>query len=301
MINELKLLSEILPSLHSDKDVKVGPGDDCAVVEHGGALVLLAVDQLIGDIHYIFDETPPEVVGAKLLKRNLSDIAAMGGKARYALVGLAAAKPGMEWLKRFFKGLEEEAVKHNVSIVGGDVSSLKKDMPPVASLTICGSMPQGMQPCLRSNAVPGQLLYATGSFGNSFESGHHLDFVPRLEEARFLAGKYTNTMIDVSDGLLQDSRRLASASGCGLMIDVSSIPLREGADAGAALTEGEDYELIFAVSREKFIALESAWPFEEVPLTRIGMFTGSPKGEVVDNKGQKLVDIYGKEGFQHEF
>ena len=85
------------------------------------------------------------------------------------------------------------------------------------------------------------------------------------------------------------------------MIDVSSIPLREGADAGAALTEGEDYELIFAVSREKFIALESAWPFEEVPLTRIGMFTGSPKGEVVDNKGQKLVDIYGKEGFQHEF
>ena len=299
MINELKLLSEILPGLHSDSDVKVGPGDDCAVVEHGGVLVLLAVDQLIGNVHYLFDETAPEVVGAKLLKRNLSDIAAMGGTPRYALVAMAASCTGEDWLRRFFAGLEAEAVKHNVSIVGGDVSSSKKGMPPVASLTICGHVKQG-KACLRSNAVPGNLLYATGLFGNSFKSGHHLDFLPRLEEARFLAADFTNTMIDVSDGLLQDARRVAQASGCGLIIDPNAVPLRDGADVESALTEGEDYELLFAVSREKFQNLENSWPFESVPLTRIGMFTGSPKGEVVDATGKSLIEIYGKEGFQHE-
>jgi thiamine-monophosphate kinase len=299
MINELKLLSEILPKLHGDNDVKVGPGDDCAVVEHGGVLVLLAVDQLIGNVHYLFDETEPEIVGAKLLKRNLSDIAAMGGTPRYALVALASSNAGLDWLRRFFAGLEAEAVKYNVSIVGGDISSSKKGMPPVASLTICGYVKHG-ETCLRSNAVPGNLLYATGKFGNSFKSGHHLDFSPRLEEARFLAGKFTNTMIDVSDGLLQDSRRLAVASGCGLILDSDQVPLRDGADIEAALTEGEDYELLFAVSREKFQELENSWPFEDVPLTRIGMFTGSPQGEVVDSSGKRLIDIYGKEGFQHE-
>ena len=300
MINELKLLSEILPKLHGDNDVMVGPGDDCAVVEHGGKLVLLAVDQLIGNVHYLFDETEPEVVGAKLLKRNLSDIAAMGGTPRYALVALASSNTGMDWLRRFFAGLEAEAVKYNVSIVGGDVSSSRKGMPPVASLTICGHVKQPCFPCLRANAVPGNILYATGKFGNSFKSGHHLEFVPRLEEARFLAAGYTNCMIDVSDGVLQDSRRLAVASGCGLMLDPKALPLREGADVDSALTEGEDYELLFAVSREKFQDLENAWPFKDVPLTQIGMFTGSPKGEVVDSSGNRLIDIYGKEGFQHE-
>lgn len=249
-------------------------GDDCAVLDPGdngkNEYLLAAADQVVSNIHFL-PETPPEVVAAKLLKRNVSDICAMGGIPLYALVTIASNPLEEEFLMRFHEGLEKCARKYDVSIIGGDTA--KNSAPGyVGSLTILGKV-EKEKLCLRKNAKEGDLLYATGTFGNSFYSEHHLTFLPRLEEGRFLAGKYTSAMMDVSDGLLKDAERFAASSGLSVELDEKNIPLRQGADLQMALTDGEDYELIFAVPEEKASLLEKEWAFPGTPLSRIGKFT----------------------------
>ena len=181
MMDELKILSGLLPELAQNSSVAVGPGDDCAVLllPGGDVDLLAAADQLICDVHYTSD-TPPETAGAKLLKRNLSDIAAMGGRPLWALLTVAANGRSPEWLLRFCRGAAECGKKYGVPIVGGDLASL----PPrteVGTLTILGEVPRG-KAVLRSGAKPGEAVYVTGEIGNSFDSRHHLDFTPRLAE-----------------------------------------------------------------------------------------------------------------------
>jgi thiamine-monophosphate kinase len=125
--------------------------------------------------------------------------------------------------------------------------------------------------CLRKNAKEGDFLYATGVFGNSFYSEHHLTFLPRVKECRFLAGTYTCAMMDVSDGLWKDAQRFASASGLSVEIEEKNIPLRHGADIQMALSDGEDYELIFAIPPEKEPLLLQEWQLD-TKLTCIGKF-----------------------------
>ena len=147
------------------------------------------------------------------------------------------------------------------------------------SLTILGKV-EREKLCLRKNVREGDLLFSTGCFGNSFRSGHHLHFRPRLAEARFLAGDFTCAMQDVSDGLLKDAARLAEASELALVLEPERIPLREGAVLPDALTDGEDYELLFAVPEDRCTALEKAWPFPDTPLSRIGRFTRGTPGSI---------------------
>lgn len=272
-MNESQLLKHILPTLKQSQDIIVGPGDDCAVIKFGNELLLAAVDQLISDVHYLSSNTYPTCAGAKLLKRNLSDIAAMGGTPFCALVTIAASRNDEKWFIDFFAGIEAEAEKNNISICGGDFASLPEgaNVKEITTLTILGKVTRE-KICLRSNAKPGDLLIATGSFGNSFKSNHHLDFIPRLAESAFIAGNYTTTMIDVSDGLLLDASRMSQASNCGLQLFTESIPLRDGANLNAALYDGEDYELLFAVSPHKFLELEKKWPFKNTKLSKIGVF-----------------------------
>ncbi|MBO4303764.1 MAG: thiamine-monophosphate kinase [Lentisphaeria bacterium] len=260
------------PSVHT------GIGDDCAVLDTGDekTFLLAAADQVISSVHFL-PGTPPEKVAAKLLKRNISDICAMGGIPLYALVTVAGNPLEEETLLRFHRGLEACARAYEVSIIGGDTA---KCFAPglVSTLTILGKV-EKEKLCLRKNAAQGDFLYATGVFGNSFLSEHHLSFAPRVKEGRFLAGKYTSAMMDVSDGLLKDARRLAAASGLSVEIEKELVPLRQGATPKNALSDGEDYELIFAVSPEKSASLEKEWPFPDVPLTRIGRFTAKKEGE----------------------
>ena len=258
-----------------------GIGDDCAVLDlckEGDKLFLYAVDQVIENRHYL-PETPPELVAGKLLKRNISDIAAMGGTPLFALVTIAANPLAEAFLLPFYKGLKEEAEKYHIQIAGGDTARLPYPPPLsgsknscVATLSIFGEVKRDKL-CLRSNGKEGDLLYATGTFGNSFASSHHLSFTPRLEEAAFLAGTYTNSMMDISDGLEKDSQRLAEASHLSLTLFPDKIPLREGATQETALHEGEDYELIFTVSPEKEALLLEKWPFM-TRLSRIGKLIG---------------------------
>ena len=289
-IDELKLLYGVLAGLRQNSTVAVGPGDDCAVLlfPGGGFDLLAAVDQLVRDVHYTAD-TPPEAAGAKLMKRNLSDIAAMGGRPLWALMTVAANGRSTEWLERFCLGAAKCGEKYGVPVVGGDLASL----PPsteVGTLTILGDVPQG-RAVLRSGAKPGEAVYVTGEIGNSFDSGHHLDFVPRLAEGEFLRGR-AGAMLDISDGLLLDASRIARASRVDLVIDSARVPLRAGAVLPQALSDGEDYELLFTAPP----GLETSWPEELTPITRIGKVVPGA-GAVRNIDGEEYSN--GKLGYEH--
>ncbi|MFA7231131.1 MAG: thiamine-phosphate kinase [Victivallaceae bacterium] len=297
-MNEIKILEKILPGLLQGADIALGPGDDCAAIDIGlERLLLAAVDQVIGEIHYVRQDTTPQQIGAKLLKRNLSDIAAMGGKPAWALLALASNNPDESWYTDFFAGLQSEAERWNISICGGDLGCLPQGKTQeVASLTILGTVARE-HICLRSSARPEDLIYVTGSFGNSFMSGHHLNFLPRLAEGEFLANEFTAAMIDISDGLLLDAMRMAKASLVGFELEPELIPLRTGASVETALSDGEDYELLFTVSADKAERLEKEWPFT-TGLTRIGKVTSTHPGIIFDYKGNDLT-LKVKKGYEH--
>ena len=277
-MNEESFVRKLTALFPQSPDVTVGPGDDCAVLDLGTPdLLLAAVDQVISDVHYT-RETAPEAIAGKLIKRNISDIAAMGGVPTHALLSLAVNPMDEEWLLAFHQGIAKEAAAYGISVIGGDMAKLFA-AGQALSLTILGKVERGKL-CLRSQAGEGDLLYATGRFGNSFLSGHHLDFIPRLEEARFLAGDFTCAMQDVSDGLVKDAARMAEASGLALQLEPDRIPLRTGAAREQALTEGEDYELLFALPARLRSRLEQAWPFPDTELTCIGRFVSGDPGSV---------------------
>lgn len=277
-MNEESFVRKLTALFPQSPDVTVGPGDDCAVLDLGTPdLLLAAVDQVISDVHYT-KETAPEAVAGKLIKRNISDIASMGGVPTHALLSLAVNPMDEEWLLAFHQGIAEQAAAYGISVIGGDMAKLFT-AGQALSLTILGKVERGKL-CLRSQAGEGDLLYATGRFGNSFLSGHHLSFTPRLKEARFLAGDFTCAMQDVSDGLVKDAARMAEASGLALQLEPERIPLRTGASPESALTEGEDYELLFALPARLRSRLESAWPFPDTELTCIGRFVSGDPGSV---------------------
>ena len=298
-MNEIKLLEKVLPGLQQDKSIVLGPGDDCAAIDClNGNLLLAAVDQVISDVHYLRTKTAPYEAGAKLLKRNLSDIAAMGGKACWAMLAMASNSNDEEFLLEFYAGLRDAAEKYNISLCGGDFAAL----PPgegreVASLSIMGTVERELI-CRRSGASCGDKLFVTGKLGNSFESRRHLTFEPRLDEGRFLAqGKYVGAMIDISDGLLLDARRLAQASKIAVVLNMDKIPCHSDATLEQALSDGEDYELLFTVPAGKAEKLQREWKFATA-LTCIGEIKNKPAGTVINPDGEDLTERF-KKGYEH--
>ncbi len=289
-MDELSLLEQLLPGLHCGRDTVIGPGDDCAALDCGGPeLLLAAADHLIADVHYFAENTRPEDAGAKLFNRNASDIAAMGGRPRWALLSAAAKDFDNDYLLRFSQGAARAAKVCDASLVGGDIAGLP--FPGLsASLTILGSVPKD-EVITRAGARAGDLVCVTGCIGNSLLSGHHLNFRPRLEEGRILASKHlAHAMLDVSDGLLLDLQRMAEMSGVQMVLDPARVPLRAGAKLPEALSDGEDYELLFTISPEREKELES------IAASVIGTVrAGSPA--VLDPAGKDL--LTGKKGYEH--
>lgn len=263
----------------SSPDIVIPPGDDCAAIRwHDDKLLLIAVDQVVGGRHYLNsgpEATPPALAGRKLLARNVSDIAAMGGTPLFCLLA-GAFHQGCteEWLKAFYGGIIAAARQYHLHMIGGDLASTSHD--DVASLTILGEVASD-QVITRAGACPGDALFATGAFGNSFASGHHLSFSPRCAEGRWLASqRLARAMMDVSDGLLLDLSRICTMSHCGATIDLNAIPRRDAQTTiKQACSDGEDFELIFAVPPDNIRQLQQDWPFPETHLTRLGTFDDS--------------------------
>lgn len=280
-----------------DSALTVPNGDDAAAyLPNPGFHQLLACDQVIEGRHYL-SNTAPERVGSKLLKRNLSDLAAMAAVPRYALLSCnVSLNCSEDWLKKFHFGLLDEAKNYNMQLIGGDLAV--SEGPNAFSLTICG---ESKKPIRRCGAEDGDLLFSTGFFGLSFPSEHHLNFKPRIEEALFLA-KFAKAMIDITDGLLIDSERLLklAESTLDLQLFCQQIPrrtyLKKQSNIEEALTNGEDYELIFAISSQYEKELLSTWPFT-TKLTKIGQFKKGT-GKIL-NEEQIPLNSLPKKGFDH--
>jgi thiamine-monophosphate kinase len=255
----------------TNADVLVGAGDDCAVIGKPRAprWQLLKVDALVEHVHFLPDEDPRRI-GWKALCRAISDVAAMGGIPEHALITFAA--PGSTPIKRIdalYAGLRKAARKFGVSIVGGETS--RSPGPLFLNVALTGSV-ERRHCTLRSGGRSGDALYVTGRLGGSL-AGKHLDFTPRLVEARWLVTHFKlRAMMDLSDGLGADLPRLATASRCAYELAREQLPLTPGCTTDQALTDGEDYELLFAIHPRDTTKLESAWrkEFPKLPLTRIG-------------------------------
>lgn len=293
--------SELFERLPPTPDqVVIPPGDDCAGLRFGeDQILLLAVDQVVGGCHYEVGDAAvtPEAVGRKLLARNLSDIAAMGGTPRYCLVSLAAPPArGSTWLRGVLDGVASMAAEWSMHMIGGDVASTPND--EVGSLTVVG-MVEPAKVCMRRGAGPGDCMVATGRFGDAVRTGHHLTFRPRIDQGRWLAGTgLVRAMIDISDGFLLDANRLAVASNVSLSLDANRIPRRlPDTTLASALTEGEDYELLAAVSAADLDAVLSQWPFPDTPLTPVGNCRAGSPG-VFTSDGIELMEP-GRAGYDH--
>lgn len=297
---ETELLSSILPTLVKDKNLIVSAGDDCAALDVGTEdLLLFASDQLISDVHFELQKTSPKDAGSKLLKRNLSDIAAMGGEPFSAVINIAQNGMSLEYLKEFFAGINKVAKKYKLSIAGGDIAGLKNKNSLVSSLTILGKVKKN-KIVLRKKGKVKDLIFVTGKLGNSFESNHHLTFEPRLKEGRFLSQKgFANCMMDISDGVLLDLHRMGIASKLDAVLNLKALPKRgKKTSIKNMLTDGEDYELLFSVSPKNVEKLLTSWKKDFAKLTCIGYFSQKGNGIIFDDSNNNLLKS-GKIGYEH--
>lgn len=272
-LGEDRLVAQLVARLKTRPDVLVGPGDDCAVVAapEKGRLLLLKTDCVVEGVHFLPNEKPRKV-GWKAMMRTLSDFAAMAGEPHYALITLvASAGREAHWMTQLYQGLQRAADRFKVVLVGGETSGTRG--PTVISVSAVGSVEKAR--CVRrSGGRSGDVLFVTGKLGGSGKGGH-LNFVPRIEEARWLTANFRiHAMMDLSDGLGADLPRLAMASGLEFEIDPDAVPRRRGSSIDQAMNDGEDYELLFALSPNDAASLERKWrrKFPRLALTRIGRF-----------------------------
>jgi thiamine-monophosphate kinase len=308
-MNEFALIQRLTRSLPTNPSVVVGAGDDCAVLDDGlpDRLLLFKTDAVVEGIHFASD-APPEKIGHKALGRCLSDIAAMAGTPTAALITLGLPrdfKP--EVVEAIYAGMNALARRHQVAIVGGETTRSPERI--FISVALLGWVPRG-KGVLRSGAEAGDAIFVTGELGGSL-TGKHLEFEPRLAEARWLAQHFSlHAMLDVSDGLAGDLRHILAASRVGAELLATSIPIsreaRLAAKAGssakpallAALTDGEDFELLFTVACRDAVPLLDAWrkQFPKLPLTCIGRIKA---GEGVTIRDKNSVRPLTANGYEH--
>lgn len=258
-----------------------GIGDDCAVIPPTRHHQLVTTDPVIHGRHFD-DRVSARAVGAKLLKRNLSDIAAMGGRPVAAVVALALApETSTAWLREFYLGLAATARRHRVRIVGGDVTQAPAGFFG-AFLTLHGQ--SGARLITRTGARAGDHVYVTGRLGGSLLGGH-FRFAPRLAEGAWLAARpEVVAMMDVSDGIANDLGALTPA-GLAPFLTAQAVPISAAARRMArqtgrpplahALGDGEDYELLIVVRAKADLArLERDWRrrFPRLSISRLGRF-----------------------------
>jgi len=270
-LGEDKLLAQVFPRLNRNSRVVIGAGDDCAVVKFRGAKdwLLLKTDCVVEEVHFT-RETNARSVGWKAMMRALSDFAAMSGIPEFALITLAvAAKKKASWVGELYRGLNHAAARFDVAIVGGETSETAG--PTVIVVSVAGFVERN-RCILRSDGKTNDDLFVTGELGGSLR-GRHLNFIARIDEARWLTANFkVHAMMDLSDGLGTDLPRLARASKLGFTIDQDALPISYGCTAQQAISDGEDYELLLAISPRERMRLEKLWckKFAKLPLTRIG-------------------------------
>jgi thiamine-monophosphate kinase len=293
--------------------VRLGIGDDAAIfLGTKGFDQILTCDWFLEGSHFLRDKHPADAVGWKCLARAVSDIAAMGAVPRCFLLSLAlpASYTGL-WLEEFLRGLRRAAKRFGCVLAGGDTTR-RKDI--LINVTVMGEARTG-EAVLRSGARPGDILFVSGRLGEA-ELGlrriretkrranshdpllrKHLYPEPRLALGRWLAEKgLASSMMDLSDGLSTDLRRLCAASRVGARVEAAKIPAvrltnQDSAKLGAdpldlALHGGDDYELLFTAPQTNLQRLPRS--FQGLPLTAIGEVTRDRELLLVDKVGREV-------------
>ena len=317
---ERALIRRIRESTPLTVGVTVGIGDDCAVLEpSAGHRLLATTDLLLEDIHFRRRYAEPADVGWKSMAVNLSDVAAMGGRPRWALVALACPHATtLDEVEAFYEGARDLASRHAVAIVGGDTTASPAGW--LVNVTLLG---EAVTPLLRSGARSGDVIAVTGALGRSAAglavlelasapsgidpaalgdvTSAHLRPVPRVAEGQWLgAAGGVNAMIDLSDGLATDLGHIAEESGVHCRVEIERVPIstavREvaralGADArGWATGGGEDYELLLTCDTRAFDGLSDGLARATgTRLHAIGAVTGlGPGVSFVDARGAEV-------------
>lgn len=310
---EFSLIARLRARLPVGPGVTIGPGDDAAAVETGPA-TLLAADMLVEGVHFDLSFSSAADVGYKAVAVNVSDMAAMGGRARYLLVSLGLP-PGATaaLIDELYDGMSDAAAAFGCMIVGGDIVGAAQMIVSIAAAGEPG--PAGA--IRRSGAREGDVLCVTGSLGSAaaglglLRSAHapgaaamieehpaliraHRRPAVRVEEGPAAAASGATAMIDVSDGFAADAGHIAAESGLGLVIEADALPLADGVFQAAAFlgadplrlaaAGGDDYELAIAVPPDRVAALrESLAPVE---VTVVGAFGGTERVLILG--GQRL-------------
>ena len=300
-----------------DKRLLVGIGDDAAAWQGDASIQLATVDSFIQDVHFPAGTASWPELGWKALAVNLSDIAAMGGTPRYALVSLALPPDTeVDDVTALYTGMLKLAKQHGVTIIGGDIS--RAPLVIITVTVLCGNPKK--QILTRSSAKAGELVAVTGNLGAAaaglemlnkklkFETKAAARFrqaffkpTPHLAEGQLLVEQGVKTAIDISDGLLADLGHIAKSSQVGARIDAERVPVEALVKAAfgdkaleLALAGGEDYELLFTAKAEVIARIKKA---ASCPISAIGEITAGQGVTVIDRQGNPL-DI-GRAGWEH--
>ncbi|MDI6704146.1 MAG: thiamine-phosphate kinase [bacterium] len=319
VLGEFGLIDRIRRSVGKDihRDVLVGIGDDCGVIEIGhDKLLLFTTDMLVEEVHFSQKTYTPYQIGWKALAVNISDIAAMGGLPKHCLVALGLpSNLSTNFVDELYKGISKIGAEFEVDIVGGDIV---KSRFLVINISLLGEVKREYLK-RRSEAHVGDKVAVTGTIGDSAcglailqdnrevieeIKGHviqkHIFPYPRVREAQVIRG-LANSMIDLSDGLASDVMQIAKASSVGVNIFIDKLPISPETRMIAevlskdprdlALYGGEDYELLFTIDEENLRRLD-------IPITIIGEITSRTQGlKLIDELGNSE-DLVPK-GYEH--
>ncbi|MFP6740500.1 MAG: thiamine-phosphate kinase [Alphaproteobacteria bacterium] len=319
-MDEFALIAELLAPLAKAEPGAFDLTDDAALINlSDGHRLVVTKDMLVAGVHFMADDAPG-LVARKLLRVNLSDLAAMGATPKAYLVGLAVPKgTSDDWIRGFAGGLAEDQAAFSITLIGGDTVSTKG--PLTLSLTAMGEVPTAMA-LRRAGAKPGDGVFVSGSIGDgalglaALKSGlngadaayligrYHLPR-PRLELAVRLRG-IAHAAIDVSDGLIADLGHICDVSGVGADIEATQVPLSPAAKAAVAtdpalmdriLTGGDDYELLFTADKADIDRISALAADLALPLTMIGQVVAGTGVTVRTSNGEEME--FESIGWQH--
>lgn len=333
-LGEDRLIDELARRFgDSHKRLLKGIGDDTSVTsQKGGAALLATTDILIENTHFKRSYTPPYLLGRKSLSISLSDIAAMGGEPLFFLVSLALTpETPKKFVDELYRGLHDVSKETGCVLTGGNTAKTGDGI--MVSTTVIGEAPS-KDVVYRKGARTGDLVFVTGSVGSSAlglkvlgnhdslflkklpwkdSVSRHLDPAPRLAAGRMLAKKRLATaMMDISDGVALDLKRLCTESKKAAVISLSALPISEelkayGERTGKsvlldfALTGGEDYELLFTSPEENLRKISALSKKLGLPMTPVGRIVSSKKAgrtiTVLDESGEPME--LKKLGFEH--
>jgi thiamine-monophosphate kinase len=305
-----------------------GPGalgllDDAALVDAPpGRQLVVTADALVAGVHFLADD-PPDLVARKMLRVNLSDLAAMGAAPLgYLMTTALPAGCDEAWLAGFAKGLAADQAAFGISLLGGD--SVATPGPATLSVTAIGSVPAG-RAVRRGGAVPGDLIYVSGTIGDAalglralrgelagldgtqrsfLVDRYHLP-QPRLALGEGLVG-VAHAMLDISDGLIGDLNHLCAVSGVAAVLEAARVPLspavrgalaRDPALLAPVLGGGDDYELVFTAPRAAEPAFAALATALALPITTIGRIEAGSGVRVIDETGRDIA--LAASGYQH--